>query len=247
MDLKNILTSAFIFTSFFAQSCGVPTESDSVSAGPITSSSAVALRQSDRQPTNAFEVRQLPDAVSVAVPKEGWQWMSGSQAQALDTNSEARLSNLGQSPQPGDNIVLIAGNAFDSAGHSIATIRVSKRHATSISQKQVRDGYRDSPEEVRQAAISLAQESVDLMQRVRGMQYYRLVDSGVQENTSLTCMWSKFEYDAGGGDMISDTWICPMESGSLKLSTSYSKRFRNLYADTIEYVWRSLIAKAESA
>ena len=166
--------------------------------------------------------------------------MGAADASSINTSSEALADSLGVDAKQGNNTVLIAGNAFNDAKQSVATLRVSVRSSAEMGQAEMREGLKEPKASTDAALMQGADITAAAMRKVTGMVYYKALSASLSQNASLICIKTTFEYDGGRGPMISDTWVCPLTTRAVKLSTSYQKARANLFAPTIDYIWRSL-------
>lgn len=187
---------------------------------------------------SAFE-RKVFEGVSVSLPRN-WRWMGGSDAQALNANSEALTDSLGVGVDQGNNTILVAGNAFNDERVSVATMRLSVRSGSTIGQADLREALKEPQEPISREIREVAEKTATAMRKLPQMQFYNVTGGGLRQNGSMVCMWTAFEYDLGQGATASDSWVCPSADRTFKLTTSYAKSRANLYAATVDYVWRSI-------
>lgn len=188
---------------------------------------------------SAFE-RKAFDRVSISLPRN-WRWMGASDAQALNTNSEALTESVGVGVGQGNNTILVAGNAFNDARVSVATVRLSVRSGPTIGQAELRDALKEPQEPISQEIREDAEKTAAAMRKLPQMKYDNVTGAALRENGNIVCAWTRFEYDLGKGPTVSDTWVCPVSDRTFKLGTSYEKRRANLFAATVDYVWRSIM------
>jgi hypothetical protein len=188
---------------------------------------------------SAFNKTELPGGISIALPRD-WRWMDRADVSALNTNAEAGADAVGLDANQGNNTILIAGNAFNDAKQSVATVRVSVRSSADMSQADLRAGLKEPKAESDATMMQAAEIIAGGMRKAPGMLYYKVTSATLEQNVSLICLRTSFEYDQGRGAVVSDTWVCPLGNRTVKLSTSYHKDRANLFAQTIAYVWRSL-------
>lgn len=188
---------------------------------------------------SAFATLRFGDLVQVDLPRS-WTYLDPTVASHLNTSSEAVGKTIGIDLPQGDNAVLAAANAHDSAGKTKATLRVSYRAEPGLSQAQMRELARSSPTEIEVLLRPSADATIKAMLQVAGVKSYRATELRIDTSGSLACTLSRFEGDYGGRLMVSDTWVCPITSGNLKLSTSYDKALAAVYVPTLASVRRSL-------
>ena len=202
--------------------------------------SADQLQVPQNEITNpsAFFTKEL-DGISISLPKN-WRWIGRADSESLNTNSEAMGDTIGVAINQGNNTILAAGNAFDDTKVSVATIRLSVRSASTISQTDLRQVLSEPKAEIESEIVGQSEQTATAMRRLPQVLYYNVAGGGLKQNGSLICSWSGFEYDIGKGPTVSDSWVCPLGDRTLKLTTSYAKSRANLYAATVDHVWRSL-------
>lgn len=179
------------------------------------------------------------NGITVSLPKS-WKWMDHADAESLNTNTEAVGESVGMKIDQGNNTILVAGNAFNDAEDSVATVRLSARSAPTISQAELRLALNDPQTNIENVLVGQAEHTAMSMRKLPYVIYYNVIGAGLRQNGSLICTWSAFEFDIGKGPYVSDTWICPLSNRTLKLTTSYSKARANLFAATVDHIWRSL-------
>jgi len=188
---------------------------------------------------SAFVTLRFGDLVQVELPRS-WTYLDPKVASHLNTSSEAVGKTLGIDLPQGDNAVLAAANAYDSAGKTKATLRVSYRAEPGLTQAQIRELARSSPTEIEALLRPSADATVKAMLQMPGVKSYRAIELRIDTSGYLVCTFSRFEGDYGGRLMVSDTWVCPITSGNLKLSTSHEKALAAIYVPMLANVRRSL-------
>ncbi len=191
---------------------------------------------------SSFGTVEFANVARIALPRN-WIYLDKELTSHLNTSSEATSRVLGIPINQGNNIILVAGNAFDSAGHSRATIRLSVRDAPSPSQQHFRELAKQSPALVRDALLPAARETADTMLKIPGISSYKIVGAQLDHNGELYCARLSFESEYNDRVVITDTWLCPLTVRVIKLSSSYDKQFGAIYSPTIDYVRRSLAGK----
>ncbi len=178
------------------------------------------------------------DGISILVPRN-WHWMGKNDSDSLNTNAEALSDTLGLDIRQGNNVILLAGNAHDDANISRATIRLSVRMGTKITQSELQEAASE-PRQFNKEIFEAAEQTAVAMRKLPQNKYYNATAGRLRQNGKISCVWVEFEFDLGKGGTIADTWICPVSGRTFKLSTSFAKARAGLYAATIDYVWRSL-------
>ena len=191
---------------------------------------------------SAFATVQFADVALIALPRS-WTYLDKNIAANLNSSSEAVGRIAGISINQGDNKILVAANAYDAAGKSKATVRLSVRAGQSPSQQELRELAKQPTQSIQEALLPAAKETADAMLKVPGIKSYKVVGVKLDYNGMLHCALTTFEADYGSRVVVSDTWVCPLSNRTLKLSTSYEKRNQAIYRPIVDYVWRSLSAK----
>lgn len=187
---------------------------------------------------SAFEKKTF-DGVSISFPKN-WRLIGKSDSDSLNTNSEAMSEAVGMAVKQGNNIILLAAVALDDAGATKATLRLSVREGSEISQFDLREALKEPKDQLEHEIMEAAKPVAEAMNKMPSVSYHLVTGGGIRENNSLICIWTQYEYDLGKGASISDSWVCPASNRTLKLTASYPKSQSALFAATIDYVWRSL-------
>lgn len=188
---------------------------------------------------SAFATARFGNAVQVDLPRN-WTYLDPVIASHLNTASEATGKIVGLALPQGDNQVLVAANAHDSGGKTRATLRVSVRADQNLTQAHMKEASAMPPAEAATMLRPSADAAVKAMLQVPGVKSYRISELRIDSTGSLICTLSRFEGDFGGRLMISDTWVCPAEGKSIKLSTSYEKALASIYAPILTNVRQTL-------
>jgi len=188
---------------------------------------------------STFTTLRFGELVQVDLPRN-WTYLDPVVASHLNTSSEAMGREVGINVPQGDNVVLVAGEARDSTGKKRATLRVSYRAEQSVSQADMLELARLPPAETEALLRPSADATVKAMLKVPGVKSYRATQLRFDTSGPLTCSHARFEGEYGGVVMISETWVCPIAKGNLKLSTSHEKALNSVYAPTLANVRRSL-------
>ncbi len=188
---------------------------------------------------NSFAPVRFGDHVQVDIPRN-WTYVDKRLSQDMNVASEAIALNLGLPVNQGDNIVLVAGNAMDGQRKTRATFRISVRVAKTATQAQMKEVAKSPPSEIQEALRPMAEEGVKALRQMPGVISYAIREVKIDRNENLTCMQASFEGVFGTGPRISSTWVCPVGTGTIKLSTSYDKPLQAIYEPILARVWRSL-------
>lgn len=193
---------------------------------------------------SAFSTVRFGNAVQVDLPRS-WTYLDPAIAAHLNTSSEAQPGAIGLPVPQGNNVILAAANAYDSAGKTRATLRVSVRTEQGATQTQIREFARRPKAEIEATLRPAAEATVKAMLQMPNVKSYKLAELRIDTEGPLTCMLTRFEGDYGGRLVVADTWVCPNGDKSIKLSTSYEKALKHIYAPTLDQVRRSLSTPAE--
>jgi hypothetical protein len=101
----------------------------------------------------------------------------------------------------------------------------------------------EDPKAIKAEMQAVGEETRRMMVKVPMVREYRLIDTDVQHNAALACMWTRTEVDSGQSLRVIDGWVCPLGNRTLKLTTSYRKSKAILFEATVNHIWRSLSAK----
>jgi hypothetical protein len=180
--------------------------------------------------------------VSIEAPRH-WTVLDENMKNHLNTLSEAVVRIAGLPQSANDNIILIAANAHTSLPSPSATMRLSIRRGNVPSQTEIRELDSLPPDELAQAFQPAAEQTRKMMLSIEGISSAKLVDTRVVKNKSLFCIYVEFETDSIAGTSMSKTYLCPISTKSIKLSTSYRKSEAPLFQPILEHVWQSLHAQ----
>jgi len=181
-------------------------------------------------------------AAYIEVPRS-WTYLDKELNKRLNTFSESIARLAGVPPNPGQNIILVAGKTYTSFHTSSATLRLSIRHGNGPNQTLMQEIAKLSKPEVAQFLSPIANQTQKAMVRVAGVRSAKAVDAKVAAKKGLICIFMEFETDASDGLKLSQTYICPLGNRSVKLSTSYRKSEAKLFRPIVEHVWNSLRIK----
>lgn len=190
---------------------------------------------------SAFTDHRFDGEIRVSIPSS-WAELDDKLANDINTASEAIASQANAGGGQGNNEVLIAANAFDGVGATVATVRLSVRSWAELNQAEMRQGARENPDDLRPMMLMLSENTAKSLRALPNAKYYTVRDVGLAENDSLFCMWSSFAYDIGKGPTVSDSWVCPMGDRTIKLTTSYIEGLSSVYSPIMAHIWKSLEA-----
>lgn len=192
-----------------------------------------------QEQNSAFAKLDFGGNTYIEVPRN-WTYLDANLRRHLNTGGEAVTRLAGISPNPGENVILVAGNAYTSFRTSSATLRLSVRRGDAPTQGDMREVSKLTKKELAQLLAPVAEETRRVMVGVDGVKSIRAVDAKIASNQGITCMFFEFETDTLDGVKLSQTYVCPLGSRTVKLSTSYRKSERALFHPVIKYIWQSL-------
>jgi len=191
---------------------------------------------------SAFAKLDFGGNTYIEVPRN-WTYLDQNLRKHLNTTGEAVTRLAGITQNPGENIVLVAGNAYTSFRTPSATLRLSVRRGESPTQTDMREVVKMPKDELAEMLAPVAEETKRVMIGVDGVKSAKAVDSRVSINEGLVCMFFEFESDTSDGVKLSQTYVCPLGNRSVKVSTSYRKSEAAMFRPVIEYVSKSLRVK----
>ena len=92
----------------------------------------------------AFAKLDFGGEVRIEVPRN-WTFLDDNIKKHLNTGGEAAARLAGIAPNPGENVILVAANAFTSLRTPSATLRLSVRRGESPSQSEMREVAKPFP------------------------------------------------------------------------------------------------------
>lgn len=191
---------------------------------------------------SAFMKLDFGGAITVEVPRN-WTYQDENLRRHLNTLGEATTRLAGITPNPGENIILVAGNAFTSFQTASATIRLSIRRGESPTQANVRELSKASRSELLQLLDPVITESHKAMMNIGLVKSIKTLDAQILSNHSLHCMFYESEALFSDSTKLLQTYICPMGDKSIKLTTSFRKSEAALFRPVLQHVWSSLRVK----
>jgi hypothetical protein len=191
---------------------------------------------------SAFAKLDFGGTTSIEVPRN-WTYQDENLRRHLNTASEAATRLAGITPNPGENVILVAANAYTSFQTASATLRLSVRGGQTATQAEVSELSKVSKSELLQLLEPFISESRKAMAGMGLIRSAKTVDARISSNQALSCMFFESELDTADGTKLLQTYICPMGDRLMKLSTSYRKSEATLFRPVLQYVWSSLKAK----
>jgi len=177
--------------------------------------------------------------IFIEVPRN-WTYLDGNLKNHLNTAGEAVARLAGITPNPGENIILVAANTFTSFRTPSATLRLSVRQGEAPSQSDVREMRSVSKTELSRMLAPVMEETRRAMIGIEGVKDAKPIEARVVSNRSLSCMFFEFETETIDGTKISQTYVCPVASRTVKLGTSYRQSEAPMFKPVTQYVWQSL-------
>lgn len=191
---------------------------------------------------NPFAKLDFGGNTHIEVPRN-WTYLDDNLRKHLNTGSDAATRLAGITPNPGENVILVAANAYTSFRTPSATLRLSIRRSDGPTQADMREVSRLPKVELAQLLAPVADETRRVMIGIDGVKRVKAIDARVVTNQGMICMFFEFETEASDSVKLSQTYVCPLGNRSVKLSTSYRKSEGTLFRPVIEYVWQSLRVK----
>lgn len=197
-----------------------------------------------RADESAFAKLDFDGTIFIEVPRN-WTYHDENFRRHLNTAGEAVARLAGITPNPGENVNLVAANAYTSFRSTSATLRLSVRSGKSPSQADIRELSKATKSELLQFLEPFISESQKAMVMVgKGLiKSVKTVDARITSNSSLSCMFLESEVETVDGTKLYQTYICPMGDKLIKLSTSYRKAEAALFWPVLQHVWISLKSK----
>ncbi len=191
---------------------------------------------------SAFAKLDFGGEIYIEIPRN-WTVLDENLRNHLNTSSEAitRLAGLPQSAN--DNVILVAANAYTTFRTPSSTLRLSVRRGQGASQSDMAQVARMPQAELQAALAPIAEQSQKAMLGIDGVMSATFLGSRVASNKTLYCMFFEFETVVPDGTKISQTYVCPYSTKTIKLSTSYRKSESAMFRPVIEQVWQSLNSK----
>lgn len=186
-----------------------------------------------------FAQLDFDGTASIEVPRN-WTFLDKNLRRHLSTGSEATIRLAGIASNSNENIILVAGSAYTSFKTASATLRLSTRRGPALTQADMREAENFSKAELSSILTPAATETEWAMKKIDGVKSTRTIAANLAKNQGLLCMFYEFETDTVDGLQISQTYVCPLGTQTVKLSTSYRKSEANTFRPVIEYVWQSL-------
>lgn len=183
--------------------------------------------------------------IFIEVPRN-WTYLDENLKNHLNTAGEAAARLAGITPNPGENVILVAGNAFTSFRTPSATLRLSVRQGDAPSQSDVREMKSVSKAKLSHLLEPVVEETRRAMIGIEGVKDAKLLGASVVSNRSISCMFFEFETETIDGTKISQIYICPMASRTVKLATSYRQSEAAMFRTVTRYVWQSLSSSSSA-
>jgi hypothetical protein len=189
--------------------------------------------------TTAFAGLDFGGNIYIEVPRN-WVYLDNNLRRHLDTNSEAVVRLAGLTPNSGENVILVAGNANTTFRTSSATLRLSVRRGEAPTQENMREISNLPKKELTQLLAPISEDIRSVMVGIDEVKSVKAIDAKAVTNQGMTCMFFEFETDTLDGVQLSQTYLCPFGTQSIKFSTSYRKSEAILFRPVLKYAWQSL-------
>jgi hypothetical protein len=181
-------------------------------------------------------------AISIEIPRN-WEYKDEKIRQHLNTAGEAMARLAGITPNPGENVILVAGSAYTSSASPAATLRLSVRSGPAPTQQDTRQLASLPKKELFEALQPSILKNLQSLKTLNGVKNATPTDLGVRKNKSLSCTYDETTVEFIDGDqLVMQTYVCPLGTKMIKLSTSYRKADSALFKPVLKYVWSSLRA-----
>ena len=204
---------------------------------PILGESALVHAQD-----NSFAKLDFAGTAFIEVPVN-WKYLDENLGKQLNIAGEATVRFAGITPNTGENVILIAANAYTSSRTPSATLRLSVRRGKAPTQTEMREASRLPRSALTQLLEPIAEETRRVMVVNSGVKSVTTTASSVLSNRGVVCMFFEFEIKSTTRTSLYQTYVCPLGERSVKLSTSYNKSEANIFRPIIDHVWQSLRVK----
>lgn len=191
--------------------------------------------------SSSFAKLQFGEAIFLEVPRS-WAYQNEQVRQHLNTSAEAIGRLAGLTTAQGDNQILLAANAFTTFKTPSATLRLSIRLGSAPTQANILELANYPKAELDSVFGPILEETARALRSMEGVKYVKALDSRIESNKYIKCIFAEFEFAKPDGISLTQTWLCPMGDKSVKLSTSYRKTEAALFKPVITYIWKSLRA-----
>lgn len=185
--------------------------------------------------TSTFVRLQFGNDVSIEVPRN-WSFLNQSIREHLNTYSEAVSKFAGIDVNQGNNQILVAANAYTTDEKPSATMRLSVRVGTFLTQDEIR--YADRNELRRAAEMILKKLQESLPDHVKGM---KLLDVRLERLGPHYTIVTDKQVDYVDGPQLDRLDVIYFSSKVYKLNTSYSKSHAWLFEPIIRHIRQSLM------
>jgi len=189
--------------------------------------------------SSSFAKLDFGGVIFIETPRN-WKYLDENLRKHLNTAGEAATRLAGITPNPGENVILVTAHAYTALRTPSATLRLSVRYGAAPTQADVRELTKVSREELTQQLTPILAETRKALIGIGGIKKAKAVDARIVTNQSLLCIFTEFETEKPDGVTLSQTYICPLGTKSVKLSTSYRKSEAALFRPVLQYVWSSL-------
>lgn len=192
---------------------------------------------------SAFGKLEYGGFLSVEIPKH-WIILDENSKKNMNNFSEAVLKLKNVELNQGNNNILISANSYNSSSNfPVASIRVSVRPGKTDSQDDIKKIAGYSEADLKEYFVPLVTPMERMMLSISGCKTYKVIDTNIAKNLSVSCLYTEAESNFGNGTMISQTYLCPMGDKNVKLATSYLKTQKMQFKPILDYVWSSLSVK----
>lgn len=191
----------------------------------------------------SFQIVNFNNEIQISVPRN-WDYLDASMKKHLQTGSDAMIRTSGLPHDSSENTILIAANAHTSNKSTIATLRLSVRNVDAPSQSDMYKFSKLSKDEIsRELAPVLKSTQQKIDSYFKGMSKTKESNISIVNNKSILCILVNTESTRSDGDWLTQVYMCPLSTKSVKVTTSYRISNELLMKPVVQYVWQSLIIK----
>lgn len=187
--------------------------------------------ESARQNLRTF---RFGESILLTIPKD-WTLLDDRQKAILNDKTDES-----KSPDQQPNQVLFAANKNTDHTNPAATVRLSLRPGSTVSQTDMTEMAKQPGGELREAMRANSEVVTKRLLATGLLRSSKVKEVGFRSNARVTCTFTELENDYGDRVMLGQTWVCPTADKTVKLSTSYRKAEAARFAPTISAIWESL-------
>lgn len=191
----------------------------------------------------SFQIINFNDEIQISIPRN-WDYLDESMKKHLQTGSDAMIRTTGLPHDSSENTILIAGNAHTSNKSTIATLRLSVRNSDAPSQSDMYKLSNLSKDEISQVLAPVVKSThKELDSYFKGMSKTKESNISIVNNKTVMCILVNTESTRSDGNWLTQVYMCPLSTKSVKLTTSYRISNEILIKPVVQHVWQSLTIK----